>query len=145
MQPPLMKDLAALTKSDFDDFPVWVRVQDYDKDEPWCQDATEQTYRPWNAPVPLEPISQFPLVLLAASFRLSNGELHPGYFQPATEEWDTPLPPRKMRDGTFARPLQWSVRRGGTPQSILALHSPVIFINGKAYDFHLRRNLERRR
>ena len=50
-----------------------------------------------------------------------------------------------MKDGTFAKPLQWSARRGGTPLSILAIHSPVVFIEGKSYDFHLRRDLERRK
>src|SRR5579863_2839075 len=145
MRPPLMKDQALLTQIDFDRFPVWVRVQDYDRDEPWCEEATEQTYRPWTGPLPLEPTSQFCLVVLAASFRLSNGESLPGYFQPATEEWDRPLPPRKMKDGTFAKPLQWSARRGGTPLSILAIHSPAVFINDQAYDFHLRRDPERRK
>ena len=145
MHTPLMKDQALLTESDFDHYPVWVRAQDYDRDEPWFSETTEQTYRPWNGPLPLEPAVQFPFVLLAASFRLSCGDTYPGYFQPATEEWDTPLPPRKMRDGTFAKSLQWSSRRGGTPLSILAIHSPVVFIQGKAYDFHLRRDLERRK
>lgn len=138
---PLLKDQALLTASDFDRYPVWVRAQDYDRDEPWYPDTTEQTYRPWNGPLPLQPTSQFPFVLLAASFRFPSGETYPGYFQPAAEEWDTPLSPRKMRDGTFAKPLQWSVRRGGTPLSILALHRPVIFVHDQAYDFHLRRDL----
>jgi len=145
MHSPLLKDQCSLTEIDFSRYPVWVRAQDYDRDESWFRECTEQTYRPWDGPLPLEPDSQFPFVLLAASFRLSSGDTYPGYFQPATEEWDSPLPPRKMKDGTFAKPLQWSVRRGGTPLSILALHRPVVFIEDKAYDFHLRRDLERRK
>lgn len=142
---PLLKDQALLTAIDFDLYPVWVRAQDYDRDEPWHSETTEQTYRPWNGSLPFEPASQFPFVFLAAFFRLSSGESYRGYFQPTTEEWDAPLPPRKMRDGTFAKPLQWSVRRGGTPLSILALQSPVVFIQDQAYDFHLRRDPERRK
>jgi hypothetical protein len=145
MPTPLLKDQCFLTEIDFRRYPVWVRVQDYDRDEYWFQDSTEQTYRPWDGLLPLEPDSQFPFVLLAASFRLSSGECYPGYFQPATEEWDTPLQPRNTKDGTFAKPLQWSVRHGGTLLSILALHSPVVFIGDKAYDFHLRRDPETRK
>jgi hypothetical protein len=50
-----------------------------------------------------------------------------------------------MKDGTYAPAKQWSARRGGSSLSILALHRPVIFIGEQAYDFHLRRDPERRR
>jgi hypothetical protein len=145
MPSPLLKDQSSLAQSDFDRFPVWVRSQDYDKDEPWYREITEQTYRPWDGPLPLEPSSQFPFVLLAASFRLAKGGSFPGYIQAVTEQWDTPTPPRKMRDGAFTEPQQWSVRHGGTPLSVLALHCPVVFFADKAYDFHLRRDQELRR
>lgn len=142
---PQLKDRSTLTQSDFSCHPVWVRAQDFDKNESWYGETTEQTYRPWDGPLPLEPATQFPFVLLTASFRLSNGESYPGYFQPATKEWDAPVPPRRLKDGTFTEAKQWSTRHGGTPLSILALHCPVIFIKDKAYDFQLRRDPELRR
>lgn len=145
MHARLCKDQSSLTRSDFSRYAVWVRVQDYDRNESWYHEATEQTYRPWDGPLPLEPKSQFAFVLLAASIRLSSGVAYPGYFQPVTEEWDAPLPPRKMKDGTFTEPQQWSARHGGSPLSILALHCPVVFIEDKPYDFHLRRDPELRR
>lgn len=140
MSSPLLKDQSSLAQSDFNSFPVWVRAQDYDKDEPWYSETIEQTYRPWDGPLPLESRSQFPFVLLAASFRLANGESFPGYIQAVSEQWDAPIPPRKLKDDSFTEPKQWSVRHGRTPLSVLALHRPVVFVEGNAYDFHLRRD-----
>jgi len=145
MSKPLLKDQSSLALVDFERFPVWVRSQDYDREEPWYSETTEQTYRPWEGLLPLEPKSQFPFVLLAAKFRLSCGSFYPGYFQPAAEDWDALIPGRKMKDGSFSEPQQWSVRHGGTPLSILALHYPIIFIGDKAYDFQLRRDHRSRR
>lgn len=145
MDLPLLKDQSSLIRADFDRYPVWVRVQDYDREQPWYRNSTEQTYRPWEGSLPLQPRSQFHLVLVAASFRLSNGESHPGYLNPATTEWDVPLAPRKMKDGSYTTPNEWSARRGRSPLSILAIHRPVIFIAGRAYDFQLKRNPDSRK
>jgi hypothetical protein len=145
MDAALLKDQTSLLRADFGRYPVWVRVQDYDRERPWYRNSTEQTYRPWDGPLPLQPRSQFHLALVAASFRLSNGDSYPGYLNPATPEWDLPLAPRKMKDGTYTTSKQWSARRGGSPLSILAIHRPVIFIGERAYDFQLRRDLDRRK
>lgn len=145
MGAPLLKDRASLIRTDFDGNPIWVRVQDYDKDQPWFQGSTDQTYRPWDGPLPLQPRTPYPFVLLAASFRLSNGDCYPGYFQPVREDWDAPLPPRKLKDGTFSQPQCWSSRHGESPLSVLALHCPVIFIDEGAFDFRLRRDPDRRK
>jgi hypothetical protein len=145
MDVPLLKNQSSLLRADFDRHPVWVRVHDYDREQPWYGDSTDQTYRPWEGPLPLQPRSPFHLVLVAASFRLSNGDSYPGYFNPATTEWDVPLPPRKIKDGSYTASKQWSARRGGSPLSILAIHRPVIFIGEGAYDFQLRHDLDRRK
>jgi hypothetical protein len=142
---PILKEQWSLKPTDFEHHPVWVRAIDYDREEPWFQEITEQIYRPWDGPLPIDPKSQFPFVLLASSFRFLDGNSYSGYIQPVTEEWDAPVPPRKMKDGSFTETKHWSARHGDTPLSILALHSPVIFIEGKAHDFHLRRDPERRR
>jgi len=145
MHSQLLKDQPSLTKGDFNSHSVWVRAQDYDINEPWYREINERTYRPWDGELPFEPKSQFPFVLVSGSFRLSDGSVYPGYFQPVTEQWDAPVPPRKMKDGTSSVPVHWSARHGGSPLSILALHCPVIFIGDQAYDFHLRRHPELRR
>lgn len=144
MNRPRLKDQFQLVRSDFDRFPVWVRAQDYDQNQPWYGACTEQTYRPWDGPVPIEPRTPFPFVLVRASLKLSDGGIYPGYIQPTTENWDKPIQ-RRMRDGTYTQPKHWSQRRGDSPLSILALQCPIIFIGEGAYDFHLGRDPERRR
>jgi hypothetical protein len=141
MNTPILKEQWCLKPTDLEHYPVWIRVIDFDQDQEWFSDATERTYRPWEGVLPLVPRSPFSFTLVNTTFRLSSGESYPGYINRVREDWDEPLPPRKMRDGTFSGPLRWSSRRGGSPLSILALHSPVIFIGEKGYDFHLRRDL----
>src|SRR5437762_8386973 len=141
MNTPILKDRWSLKPTDLEHYPVWVRVIDFDRDQAWFSDATERTYRPWDGALPLVPRSQFSFTLVSASFRLSSGRSYPGYFNPVREDWDESVPPRRMKDGTLTEPLRWSSRRGGSPLSILALHSPVIFIGEKGHDFHLRRYL----
>ena len=144
MDIPIMKERRFLTAQDFEDHPVWVRVRDYDRGQPWYRGTTELIYRPWDLGLPFEPKSPFSFVLVNARFQLSNGKSYRGCFNPVRDDWDDPLPPRKMRDGSLSISLRWSKRRGGTPHSILALHSPVMFIDDASYDFHLRRDLQSR-
>src|SRR5947199_10384472 len=40
------------------------------------------------------------VVLVVATFELADGTRYPGFFRAVHEDWDVPLPPRKMRDGT---------------------------------------------
>jgi len=79
-----------------------------------------------------------------ATFELADGSKYPGYIRAVPDNWDTPLPPRKMRDGNYTKPLQWSARRGGSPLSILSLHCPVMFVDGRGLDFHLKREPRRK-
>jgi hypothetical protein len=139
---PELKQSGDLTGADFERHPVWISARSYDADESWSEASNERTYRPWTGSLPLEEQGS---CLLAATFRLADGSTYPGYFSPQFEDWDAPLPPRKMKDGSFAKPLQWSARRGGSPLSILALHRPVIFVEGRAFGFHLLRHPERRK
>ncbi len=145
MELPLLRDISELTPSDFENHPVWVCVHGRDQDEPWYEQTNEQTYRPWTGALPYVSRSPFDAVLVAATFELADGSVYRGYFNPVVENWDEPLPPRKLRDGSFTKPLQWSARRGGSPLSILSLHHPVIFIDGKLHGFHWLRDSERRR
>jgi hypothetical protein len=145
MEQPLLRDISVLTPFDFQNHPVWVCVHGRDQDEPWYEQTNDQTYRPWTGALPYIPRSPFDAVLVAATFELTDGRIYRGSFNPVAENWDEPLPPRKLRDGSFTKPLQWSARRGGSPLSILALHRPAIFIDGKLYGFNWLRDDEQRR
>src|SRR6185437_4100473 len=114
MDIPVLKDQFELARSEFECNPVWIRVQDYDRDQPWFKDCTEQTYRPWDGPLPIEPPGPFTFVLVRASMKLSDGSVYLGYIKPTTEDWDKPVQ-RRMKDGTYTPPKCWSQRRGGSP------------------------------
>ncbi len=140
---PELKQQYDLTLSDFDRYPLWIGVHNFDSGQPWWENADEQTYRPWTGPLPFQ--EERGMVLAKAVFEFADGATFQGYFRPVREDWDEPPPPRKMRDGNFSKPLQWSARRGGTPLSVLSLHMPVIFVDGAALDFHLKRRPEMRK
>jgi hypothetical protein len=138
-----MKQEFDLTPEDFVRHPVWIGVHNFDSDEPWYELSDEQTFRPWTGPLPFAEKRGF--VLVSATFDLADGGQYPGYFTAVRENWDEPLPPRKMKDGNYTEPKQWSARRGGSPLSILSLHCPVIFLGGRSFDFHLKRPPRRKR
>lgn len=143
MSVPLLKEQSLLTPEDFATHPIWVRAKDFDQGQ--IKQLDETVYRPWDGPLPFEGRSPFSFVLVDAVFRLSCGQSYRGYFTPVREDWDNPLPPRKVKSGQMSEPLRWSSRRGGSPLSILALHTPIIFIHDTPYDFRLRRDLHERK
>lgn len=142
MRTPQLKERNDLSATDFEEHPVWIAVRYGDVDEPWYESSDEQTYRPWTGALPFAAKGK---CLVSATFRLADGTAYPGYFEPQPQDWDAPPPPRKMRDGNFTEPFQWSARRGGSPLSILALHCPIIFVDGRVLGFHLLRDPERRK
>jgi hypothetical protein len=139
---PEMKQEHELCASDFVRHPVWIGVHNYDYGEPWYEQTDEQTFRPWLGQLPFAEARG--IALVAATFELADGSVYSGYFSPQSEDWDAPLPPRRMRDGNYTKSLQWSARRGGSPLSILALHRPAIFIDGQVFGFHLLREPRRK-
>lgn len=145
MEKPELKHIGVLTPNDFERHPLWVGVQHYDTHESWYEPSYDQMYRPWLGQPPFQERSRFSFFLVCAIFELADRSAYPGFFNPTSPEWDEPLPPRKMRDGNYTKPLQWSARRGGSPLSVMALHRPVIFLDGRGYDFHLRRKPEMRK
>jgi len=142
---PEMKQAEDLTAVDFERYPLWVGVRQHDIDEPWFEAADEATYRPWTGTTPHVGRSPFSSMLIAADFELADGSVYPGYFNPVGEDWDVPVGPRKMRDGSYAKPLQWSARRGQTALSVLALHRPAIFAGHKTFGLQLLRRPEARK
>lgn len=134
---PEMKPEYELTEQDFLRYPVWIGVHNYDYGQPWYDLADEQTFRPWTEPLPFA--EKRGIALVKATFQLADGGTYPGFFSAVRHNWDEPIPGRKLKDGTYTKPLQWSARRTGGPLTILALQRPVMFIGDRLLDFHLKR------
>jgi len=124
-----------LTPADFERYPAWIAVQNYDYGQPWYEGTNDQTYRPW------VEVRRFTgnrgFLLLAARIELADGTVYPGFIGRVADSWDEPTQPRRMKDGNFTAPLQWSKRHGDTPLSVLSLQRPAIFIGEKIFDFML--------
>lgn len=134
---PEMKQVHELTEQDLLRHPVWIGVHNYDYGQPWYNEADDQTFRPWAEPLPFA--EERGLALVRGTFELADGSAYPGFFSAVRHNWDEPIPGRRLKDGTYAKPLQWSARRTGGPLTILSLQNPVIFIGPRGFDFHLKR------
>jgi hypothetical protein len=142
---PILKQSSDLMPGDFRSNPVWVGVRYFDHGQPWYENADDQTYRAWTGPLPLQIERQFPFVRVLATFRLADGSEFDGCFNPASPNWDVPVPGRRMADGSFTQPKQWSARHGGSPLSIMGLLEPGIFVAGRVFSLRLLRDPNRRR
>jgi hypothetical protein len=131
-----------LTERDFKTHPVWRIVRGGEDGTVPTVEINERSFSPWTEPITKDIIWPHSKVLVTGSFRFADGSVYPGYFQLVGANWDDPLPPRKMRDGSTAKPLQWSARRGGTELSILSLISPIVFVNGSSLDFDFHKMLQ---
>src|SRR5215475_9468923 len=96
---PELKQEGDLTQADFERFPVWIGVHNYDSDEePWYEESDEETYRPWTGPLPFA--EEKGIALVATTFQFADGSIYAGYCQATWENWDTTPPPSKAMDGT---------------------------------------------
>jgi hypothetical protein len=144
MPTPEMKQEYDLSPADFGRHPIWVGVHNFDSDEPWYEQADEETFRPWTGPLPFAETRGF--VLAAATFELADGTIYPGYCRSVGDHWDAPFEPLPMAEGTpnkrqskaVSKVQSWSSMHGGNQLSVLLLQSPIIFVSGHRYDFQLR-------
>lgn len=91
---PLLKHICDLNENDLSTWPVWAAVMSFDYDEPWYDDATEETFRPWNGPLPVSSrggMYVVQTVLTLADMSVFKGfatpqddseQLHLGFVQP---------------------------------------------------------------
>jgi hypothetical protein len=134
----VLKEIDKLTEKDFEKSPIWrIARHVVDVDSKPDVEIDEFTFAPWTKPITKDIIWPHSKLLVSGSFRFADGSIYPGFFQLVGANWDDPLPPRKMRDGSYAKPLQWSARRGGGELAILSLLEPVIFVKGDQLHFHL--------
>lgn len=135
MQSPEMKQEYDLTVADFARHPVWVGVHNYDTDQPWYEEADEETFRPWVGPLPFDEARG--VALLAAIFQLADGSSYRGFCRSVREDWDRPIDSPKERGVARQKALSWSRMHGGGKRSVMSLQSPVIFIDDHQFDFQL--------
>ena len=77
---PILKQFADLTPADFVRHPVSVSVHSLDYDEPWYDDADEETFRPWTGQLPVSPAEG--MLLVRATLTLADGRTLPGFVTP---------------------------------------------------------------
>jgi hypothetical protein len=131
-----------LTERDFKTHPVWRIARHIEGGIEPTVEIDERSFLPWMKPVTKDVIWPHSKLLVSGSFHFADGSVYPGFFQLVGTNWDDPLPPRKMRDGTITKPLQWSARRGGSELSVLSLISPIVLIKGDQLDFDFHRMLQ---
>ncbi|HSF05570.1 MAG TPA: hypothetical protein VLG10_07230 [Methylomirabilota bacterium] len=86
MNTPEMKQFGDLVPSDFERHPVWIGCHTADYDEPWYDETDEETFRPWNGPLPAGPSEG--MLLVRAAVQLADGTAVPGFVTPALDEDD---------------------------------------------------------
>ncbi len=77
---PLLKRFGDLVQDDFKLYPVWVNahVIDYEKD--WYKETDEETFRPWDGSLPIDPAET--MFLVKAAFSLADGTQLTGFITP---------------------------------------------------------------
>lgn len=78
---PELVQFDALTPTHFARWPVWIGVHVADYDEPWYEDADEETFRPFDGDLPVDP--ERGMLLVKAEMTLADGSMLPGFVTPA--------------------------------------------------------------
>ena len=77
---PKLVQFGALTREHFTQCPVWIGVHTADYDEPWHDDADEETFRPFDGELPADPKAC--MLLVHADISLADGSVFPGFVTP---------------------------------------------------------------
>ena len=77
---PVLKQFGDLVPEDFDIHPVWVQCHTIDYDEPWYDETDEETFRPWEGKLPVDPMEG--MFLVRANLTLADGSKLSGFLTP---------------------------------------------------------------
>ena len=80
LQSPTLVQFGRLRRIHFDKAPVWVGCHTLDYDEPWYDETNEETFRPWNGPLPFDP--SLGMAAVKADFQLADGTSLAGFVTP---------------------------------------------------------------
>jgi hypothetical protein len=81
MAKPLLRQFADLTARDFENAPVWIGCHTADYDEAWYDETDEETFRPYDGPLPASP--EQGMLLIRASIIMNDGTGLSGFVTPA--------------------------------------------------------------
>lgn len=135
--PSRFRRLGELNQVDFEQFPLWIGVHNYDCGQPWHDQVPDDSFRPWTGELPFS--SDEGTLLVASKFLLHDGTQFCGYCSRVPELWDELPPQRRTHDGRTIQRERWSVLNGGTKQAILKLLHPCIFVNDDKFSFSMRK------
>ena len=133
---PEMKRECDLAVADFVRCPVWIGVHNFDVDQPWYEEADEETVRPWTGKIPFN--ERRGSAIITAQFKLADGSVYAGYCHAVPANWDAPEITAGRNRGNQQRALSWSEMHGGNPSSLILLQNPVLFVADRSFDFQLR-------
>ncbi len=77
---PLLRQFGELSPADFIAHQVWIACHSADYDEPWYDDTDEETFRPWNGPLPVGP--EEGMLLVRAQMTLADRRSFAGFITP---------------------------------------------------------------
>ena len=77
---PHLVQFGDLTPAHFVQHRVWVQVSTYDYDQPWYEEADEETFRPWTGSLPVDAESG--MFLVSARLTLADGTTATGFVTP---------------------------------------------------------------
>jgi hypothetical protein len=86
MARPELKQLKALSLTDFDRHPVWIGCHGVDDGEPWYDETDEATFRPWTGALPADRGEG--MLLVRAVLELADGTRLIGFVTPAFKDAD---------------------------------------------------------
>lgn len=78
---PILKKFGELAPEDFEVVPVWASCHSFDHDEPWYDDTDDETFRPWEGSLPVDPSEG--MFLVRGTFRTADGREFRGFLTPA--------------------------------------------------------------
>jgi hypothetical protein len=77
---PQLVQFGDLRAAHLDRFSVWASSHSFDYDEEWYDDTDEDTFRPWDGPLPVDPAKG--MFLVRSSMTLPNGNTLGGFVTP---------------------------------------------------------------
>jgi hypothetical protein len=89
MKGPELVQFRDLRPSHFQQHPCWIAVRSVDYDEPWYDEADEETFRPWLQALPVDPADG--MLLVRAEYRLADGTTLSGFVTPQIEDGSVDL------------------------------------------------------